>query len=849
MLEHQGKGYSDASVEDLLAFISAEMAPTAIGDCDSTCQQDVAAYLWSYRPTASEKVSLQNVSYNESGLGLNVTCAQGVSDVVVKVLDPATDLDADEPGYLAYTSRADGLKLVDIDSIATLGENGEIALIGEGSNIWESEVWFNAVAEDVEKGQLDVTLKINSVTGVGHDYAKVGILVSSTNDLSGDLHFLHWSGREGLAEDSGAEGNLNSYARLLANPQAGALTPTPTTLRMTYESGALKVGGCYNCASPTMQAAANKANFVPRRVFIVAASNNGPEILANVVATNAHSSQARGTLYETRMACGAAPISVTVPDSLLRSLSELKLAIYENGDLLAEHKADKTWSPSVSCEVRDSLLEPKLRRLTEAQIMNSLRDIFGDIFTEELRPNMEDGVKLIGMNTLADRLNVNTINLERLYDSSRELVRELIERHTTIKQCSQDSSATCVTTLLNEYAPKLWRRPVTTQERTEFTSQFAALGSNKNALEFTFNSLILSSNFLFRSEIGDLQDGVRVLDNYEVVTLLAYSIWNSTPDDTLLTLAQKSTPLTVAELQTQVDRMFASPKANAAMLEIYRDFLKLEMALVNKKADELGFTDVVRQDLTTSAERMLSDKIRADAPFMDVFTGNRFYVNKNVAPFFNTNSSSEQLESSFDSAERFGILNHPIFLAAHSTLTHSGIIKRGVFTLEQLLCERLGSPPTNIESDEVPEQVDPATTSERVLLQLTHSSRPGCNGCHQYIDPAGFGFENFDVVGRHRTVEKEVVRIDASGVLKTASGTELTYSNSAEYAAQLVGSEQMSQCVSRRFLEHYLSQELQSNSCELTKYHNELETRGHTVKSLLDAVIRLESFTKRKQMQ
>lgn len=840
--------YNAETVQGLAQFLSGVMALYAPA-CNATCMQNVAAYLWSYRtPVNNEKVSVKNVSYDESGLGLNLSCNQESKIVVVKVLDPAAP-DTAENSYLAFSSRADGLKPVAIDSIATLGDNGEIALLGEGSNIWGNEVWFNALAEDVDSGQLDVTLNVNSVTNVEHNFAKVGILVSSTNDLSGQLLFLHWSGRSGLAEDSGTAG-FTGYNLLLANPQPAALTPTPTTLRVAYEGGALKVGGCYNCSTPTMQTAARNVNFVPKRVFIVASSHDAPEIMANVVVTNAHSSQGSGTLYETRMACGASPVSLIVPDSLLRSLGELKLAIYENGELLTEQTAGRTWSPAASCEVRDSLLEPKLRRLSERQIMNSLRDIFGDIFTEELRPNMEDGAKLIGMNTLADRLNVNTINLERLYDSSRELVRELIERHTTIKQCSQNASAACVTTLLDEYAPQLWRRPLTTQERSELIGQFAALGSNTRALEFAFNSLILSSNFLFRSEIGDLQDGVRVLDNYEIVTLLAYSIWNSTPDKTLLTLAQKTSPLTVDELQTQVDRMFTSPKANKAMLEMYRDFLKLDMALVNPKHVDLGFTDEVKQDLMLSAEKMLSDQISAGARYMDVFTGRNFYVNQNVAQFFNTSSSSNQLESvALDPAQRFGILNHPIFLSAHSTLTHSGIIKRGVFTLEQLLCEHLGAPPTNIESDEVPEQVDPATTSERVLLQLTHSSRSACVGCHQFIDPAGFGFENFDVVGRYRTVEKEVVPIDASGVLKTASGTELTYQNSAEYAAQLVGAEQMGQCVSRRFLEHYLSQELQSNSCELSKYHNQLATRGHTVKSLLDAVIRLESFTKRKQMQ
>jgi hypothetical protein len=842
------RAYSAAAVEGLAEFIAAEM--NKLGGCNTGCAQDVAAYLWSYRADPGESINIRNLSFTESGFSLDLSCTQGAENVVVKVLDPTASPDIADAGLTAITSRADGLKVVDLSSIATLEEGGQIALVGDGRNIWGGEIWFNAIAENIEDGKLDITLSIDSVINVEHEFAKVGILVSSTDDLSGQLLLLHWSGRKGLAEDSGA-GTLDDYNLLLAKPDAATFTPTPTTLRMVYESGALQVGGCYDCASPTMQLAGSNVNFVPRRAFIIASSHDAPEILANVSVVNPHRPATGGAIYETQMACGPTPISVRVPDSLLGTFAELKLAIFNKGDeLLAERTTGKTWSTNASCELRDGLLEPKLRRLSEQQIMNSLRDIFGDIFVEDLRPNMEDGIKLIGMNTLADRLNINTINLERLYDSSRDLVKVILQRNSAVSECAKNTSTACVTTLLRDTGYQLWRRPLSAEELSELTGLLAQFKTNESALEFALNSLILSSNFLFRSEIGEAQAGVRVLDNYEIVTLLAYTIWNSTPDQTLLTLAQKSSPLTTAELQTQVDRMFASPKADAALVEIYKDYLKLEMALTNEKAEELGFTDAVRGELMRSAEMMLADLITADAGYMEVFSGNRFYISRTVQGFFNTTGAGDELQvAAIDASQRHGVLNHPLFLAAHSTLTHSGIIKRGVFTLEQMMCEPLGAPPTEVESLEPPAHLDPATTSERELLQVVHSSQPGCIGCHKFIDPAGFGFENFDAVGRYRTVEKSVVPIDASGILETAAGTRLTYSDSAEYAEQLTGSEQMRSCVSRRFLEHYLSQELPANACELRKYQEQLDTRGHTVKSLLDSLIRLESFTKRKQVQ
>jgi hypothetical protein len=45
-----------------------------------------------------------------------------------------------------------------------------------------------------------------------------------------------------------------------------------------------------------------------------------------------------------------------------------------------------------------------------------------------------------------------------------------------------------------------------------------------------------------------------------------------------------------------------------------------------------------------------------------------------------------------------------------------------------------------------------------------HRSNPSCAGCHAFLDPLGFAFENYDAIGRWRTEEKKQP-IDASGSL------------------------------------------------------------------------------------
>jgi hypothetical protein len=48
-------------------------------------------------------------------------------------------------------------------------------------------------------------------------------------------------------------------------------------------------------------------------------------------------------------------------------------------------------------------------------------------------------------------------------------------------------------------------------------------------------------------------------------------------------------------------------------------------------------------------------------------------------------------------------------------------------------------------------------------LMARHRSHPVCAACHQSIDPLGFALENFDAIGRWRTLGEGRSPIDASG--------------------------------------------------------------------------------------
>jgi len=62
----------------------------------------------------------------------------------------------------------------------------------------------------------------------------------------------------------------------------------------------------------------------------------------------------------------------------------------------------------------------------------------------------------------------------------------------------------------------------------------------------------------------------------------------------------------------------------------------------------------------------------------------------------------------------------------------------------------------------LPAMADPnATMRERMTV---HRANPSCASCHAFMDPIGFGMENFDSVGQYRTLDNGSP-IDASGTL------------------------------------------------------------------------------------
>src|SRR5688500_10716176 len=118
-------------------------------------------------------------------------------------------------------------------------------------------------------------------------------------------------------------------------------------------------------------------------------------------------------------------------------------------------------------------------------------------------------------------------------------------------------------------------------------------------------------------------------------------------------------------------------------------------------------------------------------------------------------------------------------LFPYTTLFRS--IHRGVFLTRNIVGRALKPPPAAIEF--MDDRFDPSLTMREKVTELTRPA--ACQGCHVVINPLGFSLENFDAVGRFRTIDNNKP-IDATGDLLTSDGKTIRLTGPrdvARYAA------------------------------------------------------------------
>ena len=97
-------------------------------------------------------------------------------------------------------------------------------------------------------------------------------------------------------------------------------------------------------------------------------------------------------------------------------------------------------------------------------------------------------------------------------------------------------------------------------------------------------------------------------------------------------------------------------------------------------------------------------------------------------------------------------------LAAFSKFSDTSPTQRGILVQTRLLCNVVPPPPANVNVDQPP----PATAAACKLDRYAaHRSVASCAGCHDNLDPIGFGLENYDIGGKFRDARRRPAGVPA----------------------------------------------------------------------------------------
>ncbi len=536
-----------------------------------------------------------------------------------------------------------------------------------------------------------------------------------------------------------------------------------------------------------------------------------------------------------------------------------------------ERKLISDWIQSLfatDCSKQRDPGRETVRRLNRTEYDNTIRDLTGlDLHLADEFPSDDVGE---GFDNIGDVLSLPPLLFEKYMDAAERVAKAAIiaepvgaetqrkdlpdsHRRIVIVRPSDDKSPkTAAREILERFAGRAFRRPVKPDELTRLVGlvelALAEGDSFERGIQVAVSAVLVSPQFLIRMEIDPSPDDprqIRILNDYELATRLSYFLWSSMPDDELFALAAQGTLGHEDVLHGQVTRMLQDPKAQALVENFGGQWLNLRN-LEDVTPDPVrfaSFDDALRRAMRRETELFFAAVMREDRSIVDFLSGDFSFVDARLARHYGIkNVRGDQFRRiSLSEGNRRGLLTHASILTLTSNPTRTSPVKRGKWIMENILGTPPPEPPGDIPMLEVTQEAAPnATLREQMVM---HRENPVCASCHLQMDALGFGFENFDPVGRWRDRDGEKA-IDAAG--KLPSGEQ--FSRPTELVAILANMKRdFSEALSRKMLTYALGRGLEPfDDCAIQELVHRLEQDEYRFSSLVLGIVVSDPFRKRR---
>lgn len=406
------------------------------------------------------------------------------------------------------------------------------------------------------------------------------------------------------------------------------------------------------------------------------------------------------------------------------------------------------------------------------------------------------------------------------------------------------ADARCLGAVVQSLGRLLYRRSLEPEEITALvglgTAAAARLDTFEAALSWVVAAMLESPSFLYRTELG--------LTDLELASRMAFFLTGQGPDSALLDLAEAGTLHEPATLRAQAERLLALPSARTALSDFYDELLRLrELKSVPKNAALFpAFDAELRASMRQETLEVIRDlAFTADTDFRALFDGDTTFVDARLAGFYGLDG---RFPAGFTKValgpehHRGGLFGQAGILAVLSHSVSTSPTLRGKFVREVLLCSAIPAPPPGVNTT-LP--ADPPNQPRTMRQKLAaHVESNACAGCHQRMDPIGFGLERFDAIGAYRDQEQGLT-IDSATRLDG-----VPFDGPQALGRVLRQSDGAVRCLTRSLFRQAVGRvEAPSEEPSLEEVDRRFAAAGHRMKALLVEIVLSKAFLNVSEVQ
>ncbi|HLK89730.1 MAG TPA: DUF1592 domain-containing protein [Polyangia bacterium] len=417
------------------------------------------------------------------------------------------------------------------------------------------------------------------------------------------------------------------------------------------------------------------------------------------------------------------------------------------------------------------------------------------------------------------------------------------------------ATATCLQNTVQTFGRKIFRRPLTTTEVSNFMAlnSLTPAGTGTQVAQAILTAFLESPSFIMLPELTQTQtNGNYQLNSYEVAARLSFLFLNSVPDATLSTAADNNQLTTKAQILAQAKRLLMSAKASQMANAFAQFYLAIENGSHWMNNTTHDTTKYPAWDSNSYAPAMaeinsfFQNLTLNGGKFSDLFLSTIGYVTKDTAPLYGLSGStytSTPTQVTLDSTQRPGFLTRVGFLSTFAHFDVTSPIFRGAFISGRVLGINPGVPNAAFLN-----QTPPAGnyTTERQAIEALVMNQP-CQTCHgTYINPTGFVLEHYNSVGSWQDTDPLGGTIDGTADVYFNSSDTETISSPLQLMTKLSTLSNAQYTYAQNWVSYATGRVANANdACTVNTLTTNLAGSSYTIANMMADYTQADSFSQR----